>query len=37
MVLKEASKKDICPFINKIEEYLETSNNNIYIILELCN
>ncbi|CAD8107189.1 unnamed protein product [Paramecium sonneborni] len=34
--LVEASKKDACPFINRIYECLETANN-IYIVLEFCN
>lgn len=29
-------RKTLCPFINKIYECLETSNN-IYIVLEFCN
>lgn len=29
-------KNDICPFINKIYECLETSNS-IYIVLEFCD
>ncbi|CAD8197383.1 unnamed protein product [Paramecium octaurelia] len=34
--LVEASKTDACPFINRIYECLETTNN-IYIVLEFCN
>ncbi|CAD8185581.1 unnamed protein product [Paramecium pentaurelia] len=37
MVLAEASKIDICPFIVKIQECLELSNNLIYIVMEYCN
>lgn len=29
-------KTDMCPFVNKIYECLETTNN-IYIVLEFCN
>ncbi|CAD8100686.1 unnamed protein product [Paramecium sonneborni] len=34
--LVEACKKDVCPFINRMYECLQT-DNHIYIVLEFCN